>query len=79
MVVSMASVVSEYCFTQGEYNDIMIMLADMDSEGAIDPVVLSAKKNYDDDFASLTTSMAKEEADLWLEDMNIEISALENR
>ena len=38
MVSSIAFIVSKYRFTQDDYNDIMFMMSDMDSEGAIEPL-----------------------------------------
>ena len=38
MVTSMARFFIEYCFTQGDYNDIMVMQVDMNSDGAIGSV-----------------------------------------
>ena len=38
MVASMYIIVIEYCFTQGKYNYIMVMLVYMDSEVVIDTV-----------------------------------------
>ena len=43
----MAIVVSEYIFTQGKYNEILVMLVDMDSEGVIETAELSSKKNHE--------------------------------
>ena len=76
MVASMAIVVSEYIFTQGKYNEILVMLVDMDSEGVIETAELSSKKNHEKYWPTLTDAMAGEEAYKWLEATYTEISAL---
>ena len=57
----------------------MIIMSYMDSEGAVDPAILSEKNNYDEDSPTLTEFMAGEEVGWWLETINIEINALEKR
>ena len=61
MLDSMDSISSEDCFTQVDYNQIMIIMSYMDSEGAVEPAIFSEKTNYDEDSPTLTESMAGEE------------------
>ena len=57
MVASMYIIVIEYCFTQGKYNYIMVMLVYMDSELVIDTVQLSTNNNHDEYPPTLTEAV----------------------
>ena len=78
-VVSMAFIVSEYRFTQGDYNNILVIMSDMDSEGSIETVKLSDNKNHNVEPPTITAAMAREEAHQWFEAMNIEMGAFDKR
>ena len=71
MSASMDNVVSEYSFTQGDYNDIIVILTDIDPEVAIETVALSVKNNNDEAYPTLTKDMAVKELYQWIDNMNI--------
>ena len=57
MIAIIASTVGKYHFTQGHYNDMMVMLAYMESEGSIDTVELYTKNNHDEEPPTLIADM----------------------
>ena len=57
MIASMHSIVGKYHFKQGYYNDMIVMLAYMESEGSIDTVELYNKNNHDEEPPTLIADM----------------------